>query len=208
MTNRKVLLGGIGISGVSLVLSIGFMITVVSKFDINKQVEIPTVKQEPLVFVPADEGNDNVVSDDSVSDNSANTIEIQPESIQIELGMKVSDFVKAQGEPEEIREVKAAYVYEYPDLTYVVDELQETLIGYWIYAGQQLPNAKFTIDWASGFQQNQENISWDGPYYNGDRGSKYVLHGYANINGSSYTLEFGADDEFGYGNQLIAIYKQ
>ncbi|MGL5550057.1 MAG: hypothetical protein ACRC17_05210 [Culicoidibacterales bacterium] len=213
MNNRKLLVTGIGILSICLVVSVSMLVTVLPKL---QEIEHSAVI-EPLTPETEVDGvtTEHVSQDEEVNATTADALdEVQLEPVEavgateVSLGMAVSDLVRLEGEPLAIREVTAAFIYEYADLTYVVDQQQTTLIGYWVYSGQQPPLTALTIDWSSGFAQTQPDISWSGPYYNDGRGSAYVLHGYANFNGEIYTLEFGADDEQGFGNQLIAIYRQ
>lgn len=212
---RKVLVVGIGVVSLGLVASLGLLVSVLPKAT-EQQVVVAGQPNKPET-----EAKPNLSDKEATPDETPTTEvpEVTPEVegtvttgeptiTEPELGMSVAQLQTVMGEPTKVRAVDAAYVYEYTGHTFVVDEHQQTVIGYWLYPEQAVQPTEVSIDWQKGFAQSPSAIDWQGPYGNSGRGSTYVLYGYTTIAGIDYVIEFGADDELGFGNQLVAIYQQ
>lgn len=206
--NRRGLIIGIGI------LSVGLIASLVLLMNVYPGTSTPTpdvVVVTPSITLPETQVPVEVVPDDN--DESATEAEVTTdvsveELQQPSIGNSESQLLASRGTANSTREVVNAYLYEYNDITYVLDETQATIIGYWLYAGQTAPIDGLSIDWESGFDQSNSAITWQGPYENDGRGSNHVLYGYGTINGQAYTIEFGADDQSGHTNQVITIYER
>lgn len=206
---RKLLIVGIGVVSLALVASVGFLVSLLPKNDIQQSVvagQSNPESQDPVVQ-PDEEKPVEITPNQSETPPATTESDGEKKITSPYLGMSVGDLQELLGQAEVIRAVEAAYVYEYPEHTFVVDEQQETVIGYWLFPEQSNQPTELAIDWQKGFAQESTTIDWQGPYPNSGRGSAYVLYGYTTINGVNYVLEFGADDELGLSNQLVAIYQ-
>lgn len=211
MKTRKLLLMGIGLVTLGLVASLILLFTVLPKVSEQQTLVAGKPSTTPQVEnkIETKPSESEVPQEQPEADANVQVeTPVQEETLtKPQLGMSVNQLEQLLGAATAIRAVEAAYVFEYPEHTFVVDE-QQQVIGYWLYPEQQNQLEELQIDWQKGFAQESTVIDWHGPYANDGRGSAYVLYGYTIVEGKAYALEFGADDELGLSNQLVAIYQR